>query len=401
MRRVSSFGSDSALKPVHIIAKTLQCLSSQCIVMEDDHNQNERTKHSQRYLVCLWGELNGIRRVIDSLKANLVDQLDADVALVGQLELEDDLDRMNIIKTTFGKRLIHCEIYDKPDIAAYYGPQLLCTALQSVEGTWKTVASLQRYINFAEYGIRFFNSIIKSHYDVYVFTRTDLEHAFPFPRLHDLLHRSTLSSTFFGYRGRSLEGVNHDLLVVPRSLLIDFLWATCSYIKNARYHVVFDERKEVGAEFHMNVDQFMRLIFRHQKWRLSYIQANACIGAEECVGDVSVKETKNVDVDVNVADDANVEANTNKDEMAAGEIAIQNWFNGWNWAASRIESPMTNRITIYIALKEPLLHRLHLKCFKTQSERERETETETETQDSHNKGSESGTCLYLMRGRRR
>jgi hypothetical protein len=233
-----------------------------------------------KYCVCLWGELRAVKSTVASFFKNLVEPLDADVMIVCQKALHDDVERIQLILDNCGlDRVTHNELYDKPNLSDFYGHDAYKCAKALSANNWLIDSNAHHYVNFKKYA-----DIIaegKFKYERYIFIRTDFMHVVTFPdvTMFETSEDGAHAAGFWCYHGHSYGGINYTMMVVPNTHVMDYLTLPFMYISDPAKSEVFHKRANMDWNL-LNCEVFMRCIFEDMGWKLAFIKHTAFLTAE-------------------------------------------------------------------------------------------------------------------------
>lgn len=230
----------------------------------------------QRVLVCFWGELRGIRASVDQISENLLDPLNADVAVIGQYALPDDNDRIELMKTKWGKRVKHAKLYQKIDGLQFYGydnVQVFNVTTKMDNWQEELNTNMQIWGNFKMFAEMLKTEAFRSNYDIVVFSRLDFTFLYPYPSA-DLLARALGPGKFITQEGNEWGGVNYNIIAAGTEWALDFADAPYKFITTPKL------ASKIDVPALRNIETFWRQVFDNLNWETYRMPASCFIGAE-------------------------------------------------------------------------------------------------------------------------
>eukprot|EP00927_Polykrikos_kofoidii_P065188 TRINITY_DN60977_c0_g1_i1.p1 TRINITY_DN60977_c0_g1~~TRINITY_DN60977_c0_g1_i1.p1 ORF type:complete len:610 (-),score=87.31 TRINITY_DN60977_c0_g1_i1:26-1855(-) len=222
-----------------------------------------------RVLCCIWGELRGVRVTAACLGTRLLDPLGADVAVVAQRQFDDDDERVAILQDTLAPRVVTLCIYEKPEPRSFYGAENYDAASQ-VSGNWVNKGNTQVLINHKLVADHLESEGLFDRYDVFIFTRSDLQHMLPFPSAEQLF--AVLGPTdVLTQAGHDFGGINYNLAAMRADLAKEYL--------SASYDVIVSRKMENNRKTY-NIESFFKMFVTERGWRNLRMSVTCFITAE-------------------------------------------------------------------------------------------------------------------------
>eukprot|EP00445_Apocalathium_hangoei_P069758 CAMPEP_0204126264 /NCGR_PEP_ID=MMETSP0361-20130328/10895_1 /ASSEMBLY_ACC=CAM_ASM_000343 /TAXON_ID=268821 /ORGANISM="Scrippsiella Hangoei, Strain SHTV-5" /LENGTH=379 /DNA_ID=CAMNT_0051078097 /DNA_START=53 /DNA_END=1190 /DNA_ORIENTATION=+ len=228
-----------------------------------------------RALVCVWGELRGIRAAAESMRRHLLEPLDAEALVFAQHQLDDDVERVGFLQDVLAPRLLDVRLYDKPRPEDFFGAAQWA-AMAKVQGTkvrgnWCNPGNIQVLMNHSKLGEYLRSSGMLERYELFVFTRSDLLHVLPFPSTADML--AVLGPLdVITQAGHEFGGVNYNFIVMRRALVEHYLQGPHAIIASAGVR---------NASKTYNIERFMGLVLLERQWRNLRMPVTCFITADQ------------------------------------------------------------------------------------------------------------------------
>lgn len=210
-----------------------------------------------RVLCCIWGELRGVFASAQSFRDCVLEPLDADVVILAQRQLPDDDERVKFLQGLFGRRLTHCELYDKPAATDALGGAPALEAMKQIRGNWLNAGNSQVLANHHRLGELLERAGFVEAYEMFVSTRSDLLHLLPFPDPAQLL--GVLGPLdILTQAGHEFGGLNYNLAIMRREVVAQYMRVPCEEIAGRA------QRKRRVA---LNIESCFQLLLETRGWR--------------------------------------------------------------------------------------------------------------------------------------
>jgi hypothetical protein len=216
----------------------------------------------KKYAVCIFGQLRSVEVVIENLNKFLLKPLDADLYVLAQ-ETGTDIDKNIKLFETDNKL-----IYKPLDNTKIYTNLSKLTRSNLAHRNYIINSHLNIYVNFLKIANTYGN-IFENNYEYIIITRSDYLHLFNFP---DIVNLTSKTDLFWCYDGHEYGGINNTLICVPSKYIKKYLSSAFIYLED-----VNSINRLNNLE--LNVEQYYKLIFDDNGWKIGKIQNNAFITA--------------------------------------------------------------------------------------------------------------------------
>jgi hypothetical protein len=223
----------------------------------------------KKYAVCIFGQLRAIDTVIKNFNNFLIKPLDADLYVLVQ-ESGTDIDKnINLFETD------NKIIYNPPDTNNIFVNLDKLTQSDEANKNYIIKSHLNIYYNFYKLK-KTFGDIFEKKYKYIILTRSDYLHLFNFPDILKLTNKNN-TDLFWCYDGHEYGGINNTLICVPSKYIKDYLSSAFNYLQNSNNINRLNNLT-------LNIEQFYKLIFDDNKWKIGKIQHNAFLTASNING---------------------------------------------------------------------------------------------------------------------
>lgn len=222
--------------------------------------KKENFYEKKKYAVCVWGQLRGVKKTIDSFNKNLCQPLEADLFVICQKTNTETDKNLDLYSNVILKKL-----YENPEnIQELYS--FLCNTENN--NNFCDDRHLNIYYNWYKIS-QDIGDILEKNYQYIILTRSDFLHLFPFP---DVLNISQRSDIFWCYDGHEYDGVNATLICVPSIYIKEYLSIFYNYMNNPE-----NNSQELR---YTHIEIYIKIIFEYKKWLIGKMSNNALITAD-------------------------------------------------------------------------------------------------------------------------
>ena len=217
---------------------------------------------NKSYAVVIWGQLRASCTVMDNFNKFLIEELDADLFVVGQITKTHIDDFIDVFDTP------NKILYDPPDISKVFTHYDL---LDKTKNNYMLNCCAQIYYNWHKIN-ELFGDVLEQNYKYIILTRSDYLHLFPFPNILNVCDNNIDESKCWVYDGHEWGGINGTLICVPSTIIKHYLSSFYDYLQDSNNITTLNDRS-------LNIEGYMRFLFSNFKWTIGKIENNAFITA--------------------------------------------------------------------------------------------------------------------------